>query len=271
MGYMNEGLIRDRSSRINVALLWLLISDLLATMIAVRTTSAEAQMADGIEVEIPVESGTHDLTVETQSGTLRYSLHLPDSISRDGSQPLILVLHYGGPPSGFYGRPLIEQLILPALGDLNAVMVAPVTLGGDWTNPQNEAAVFDLMSALETGYSTDPSRRLITGYSMGGMGTWHFIARHQDYFSAAISISGFTAMDPSACQTPIYALHSRADSIFDAENLQTEIDKLVAAGCDARVDFIDGVDHFNIPAFAPMLKGTLQWVQQLWNSGTSKQ
>jgi hypothetical protein len=59
-------------------------------------------------------------------------------------------------------------------------------------------------------------------------------------------------------------LHSRADSIFDAERLQTEIDKLDGAGCKVRVDFIDGIDHYNIPAFAPMLKNTLPWLLDVW-------
>jgi predicted peptidase len=254
----------NRGLQINFNLRWLLISGLLTTMITAQPASAEATMAVDSDVQTPVEPGTHDLSIDTESGTLRYTVHVPQRLTQDGNQALILVLHYGGQASGFYGRPLIEQLVLPAFGELNAIIVAPVTMGGDWSNPGNEKAIFALLSTLEVAYSTNPRQRLITGYSMGGMGTWHLIARHTDYFSAAISISGFTAIDPKLCETPIYALHSRADSIFDADKLQSEIDKLVAAGCDAQVDYIEGIDHFDIPAFAPMLKATLPWVQNLW-------
>lgn len=221
-------------------------------------------MATELQIETPLNSGIHDLTIDTSVGKLRYSLHIPENLPKDGSQPLILVLHYGGTPSGFYGRPLIEQLVLPTFGALNPVIVAPVSVAGDWTNPDNKRLVFELLAALERAYSTDPGSRLITGYSMGAMGTWHIISEYQDYFSAAIAISGFSAIEPERCRTPLYALHSRADSIFDAERLQTEIDKLDSAGCKVKVDFIDGIDHYNIPAFAPMLKNTLPWVLDIW-------
>jgi len=221
-------------------------------------------MAAELQIETPLDTGIHDLTINTDVGNLRYSLHVPESLPRDGTQPLILVLHYGGTPSGFYGRPLIEQLVLPAFGSLNPVIVAPVSVQGDWTNADNKRLVFELLAALERAYSTDPKSRLITGYSMGAMGTWHIVSEYPNYFSAAIAISGFTVIEPERCTTPLYALHSRADSIFDAERLQTEIDKLDAAGCRVRVDFIDGIDHYNIPAFAPMLKNTLPWVLDVW-------
>lgn len=35
-------------------------------------------------------------------------------------------------------------------------------------------------------YRIDPARTLLTGYSMGAMGTWYLAARHQDIFRAAI-------------------------------------------------------------------------------------
>lgn len=221
-------------------------------------------MVVDMQNEMPTVAGIHDLTRETASGSMRYSLYLPEDNPADGSRALVLVLHYGGQPVGFYGRPLIEQLILPAFGALNPVIVAPVSMSGDWTNPQNEQAVMSLLETLEQTYATDPCRRVISGYSMGSVGTWHMVAQHGSYFSAAISVSGFKSIDPRNCKTPIYALHSRIDSIFNADQLSAEIDELVAAGCDAQVDFIDGVDHFDIPAFAPLVKTTLPWLMDLW-------
>ncbi|MFT5413775.1 MAG: putative peptidase [Gammaproteobacteria bacterium] len=246
-----------------VASPWL-IATCLGTMIATYFPTAETVMAGELQIETPLDTGIHDLTINTEVGNLRYSLHVPESLPRDGSQPLILVLHYGGTPSGFYGRPLIEQLVLPAFGSLNPVIVAPVRLAGVWKTPDKTRLVFELLAALERSYSTDPNSRVITGYSMGAMGTWHMVSEYQNYFTAAIAISGFTAIEPQRCTTPLYALHSRADSIFDAERLQTEIDKLDGAGCKVRVDFIDGIDHYNIPAFAPMLKNTLPWLLDVW-------
>ncbi len=247
---------------------WQLLTGILiagvATAMMIRPTRADSPMADTPVSPMPETAGTYDRSVKLDDGqTLRYTLSLPAVLPRDGTQMLVLVLHYGGPPSGFYGRPLIEQLVAPALAELDAIYVAPVTLGGDWTNPDNERAVFALYDELEATYATDRNARVITGYSMGGVGTWHFISARPDYFMAAIPISGFKQVAEAACLTPVYAVHSTADTIFDAAKLRPLIAARKAAGCDARAEFIDGVDHFNLAAFGPLIKNSVPWLRDI--------
>lgn len=147
----------------------LLIATSIATMMIASITSLEIAVAAENSKNLPSVSGIHDLVLATQAGeSMRYSLSLPTQIPRDGSQSIALVLHYGGQPSGFYGRALLEQLIEPAFAALDVVMVAPVSMGGDWTTSANELAVLELLAMIERSYSTDRTRRLITGYSMGG-------------------------------------------------------------------------------------------------------
>ena len=224
-------------------------------------------MAANKSENLPSNAGIHDLVFTTQAGeSMRYSLSLPAHIPRNGTQGIALVLHYGGQPVGFYGRSLLEQLIQPAFAAFDVVMVAPVSMGGDWTTSANERAVLELLAMVEQNYSTDLRRRLITGYSMGGVGTWHMIAQHPGHFAAAISVSGFKTTPQKQCRTPIYAVHSRADSVFEYKQLEDLIDSLVADGCNAKVDFIDGIDHYNIPAFAPLLEGTVPWLREIWEN-----
>jgi len=254
---------RRHSFRIGHAGL-LIIGGIATMMFACYLTPGVALAAQKI-TGMPSDTGIHDLSFATGSGdTMRYSLSLPATMPRDGTQALVVVLHYGGPPSEFYGRPLIEQLVGPALAALNAVMIAPVTLDGDWSNADNDRAVLEILAEVERVYVTDPRRRVITGYSMGGAGTWLMLARHPGYFSAAIPISGFKTIAPDSCTTPLYALHSNADSIFDADELRGLIDVLQSAGCEARAEFIDDVDHFDIAAFAPLLERTVPWLRELW-------
>ena len=222
-------------------------------------------MAGENPVDLPSTTGIHDLVFDTSVGdSMRYSLYLPTKTPCDGTQVLALVLHYGGQASGFYGHPLLVQLVQPALDTLNAIMVAPVSLGGDWSTIQNELAVLELFAVIEQSYATDCTRRLITGYSMGGAGTWHIVEQHPDYFSAAVAISGFKPIVAASCKTPIFTLLSRADSIFNPDQLSSLVERLVAAGCNAKANFIDDVDHFTIPAFAPLLTGTIPWLRKIW-------
>lgn len=244
---------------------WWLVGILIlgvAPAMMIFPTCAEPVMAVTSTSPMPETAGTYDRTATLDDGrTLSYTLSLPATPPRDGSQLLVLVLHYGGPPSGFYGRPLIEQLMGPALAELGAIFVAPVTLGGDWTSADNEAAVFALYEELEHAYATDDTARVISGYSMGAVGTWHFIAARPDYFMAAIPISGFKPTAASACRTPVYAVHSTADAIFDAAELRTMIDAHTAAGCQVRADFIEGVDHFDLVAFGPSIRNSVPWLR----------
>lgn len=220
--------------------------------------------------QLPQAPGTYDLVFTTPTKqALSYTLQLPATASPKAGAPLVLVLHYGGQASGFYGRPLIEQLFAPAWAELDAILVAPVTLGGDWRSTDNEQAVMALFEMLEHAYHTDRGRRVIAGYSMGAVGTWHLIDKHPGYFSAAVPVSGFGA-PTNLCTTPIYALHSNADALFDAEKLRGLIDSQRAAKCDAEVDFIADVDHFNIPAFAPLLSRTLPWLRTIWSKNNDE-
>ena len=82
-----------------------------------------------LKIIFPTRPGTHDVVLETSAGELaRCTVHVPETPA--AAAPLVLVLHYGGEPSGFYGRPLLEMLATGAWRELGAVLVAPVAAGG---------------------------------------------------------------------------------------------------------------------------------------------
>ena len=154
---------------------------------------------------------------------------------------------------------------MPGFRALDPIIVAPESLGGDWTSPDNTAAVMALYTALETVYGTSPERRVVSGYSMGAMGTWHLLAEHGNYFSAAIPVSGYRGDFSGPCAIPVYAIHSTGDQLFPADGLQALRDRLVAADCEMTLDIIDGVDHFAVGAFAENLRSAATWLQQVWS------
>jgi predicted peptidase len=205
-----------------------------------------------------------DSTLKLSTGAeLRYSTYLP-SLATESPRPLVLVLHYGGEVTPYYGRPLLEQLYVPALGDLEAIMVAPESLGHDWRDPQNESALRELLQHVHEAYPIDTSRRVVSGYSMGAIGTWHLLAAMPGYFSAAIPISGVPTFAVNECPTPVYAIHSAADTLFDVAGLRAVADTLKDAGCEIQLTVIDKVDHFNVPAFATPLKKCGEWLRGVW-------
>ena len=213
--------------------------------------------------ELPDAPGVYDLDFIDGDTHQAYTLSLPPDAGTDKPRYLVLGLHYAGEPRGFYGRPLLEQLLIPGLAALNPVICAPVSRGGDWSSAANERCVTALLDHIEQGYKTDPRRRIITGYSMGGVGTWHLIERYPAMFSTAIPISGFKAQAARRYQTPIFAIHSTADALFDHTKLREQIDALAATGCDVDVAFIDAIDHYDVGAFVPLLRRAANWVENL--------
>lgn len=217
--------------------------------------------------ELPSGAGIHDCRMRLASGAeLRYTLRLPPAAS---GAPLVLVLHYGGTITPYYGRPLLEGLVVPALQSVNAVMVAPEALGGDWTSAANEAALLELVAAIERGHATDPARRLITGYSLGAIGTWHLIARHPTLFAAAIPIAGAPPATIAILETPVYAIHSDADLLFSLAAVRAQVETLPAAGARVTLAVMNGIDHYDVFAARPALSDAAAWLERQWRSASN--
>ena len=154
--------------------LWVAI----ASIIVLGTLQSSAFAAEDVPVLAP---GLHTRTLERPSGpTIGYAISVPPTHNRTTPAPLVLALHFGvqGGPSLYAGRDVLRLLIGPGLAELGAVIVAPDAIGGGpWTTPENEEAVLGLLDAVMRSYSIDPKRVIVTGFSMGGAGTWHFAGK----------------------------------------------------------------------------------------------
>ena len=207
----------------------------------------------------PEAAGLHDCDLTLDNGeAARFTLSLPTA--RGADTPLVLVLHYGGEPHGFYGRPLIEMLALPAWRSLDAVFIAPVASGGDWTTPRNRAFALDLLAAAEQHYGTSPARRLLVGYSMGAIGTWHLLDHAPDCFAAAVPMAGPAPALAHPLATPVHAVNSNADQLFPVTTTVHALEGLLATGAPVAWTVIEGVDHFAVPRFGEALANLAPWV-----------
>ncbi len=158
---------------------------------------------------------------------------------------------------------MIKQLVQPALGELGAIIVAPDAIVRGWRNESNEKAVLRILERVTEQFNIDPNRTLVTGYSMGAEGTWHFAARHHERFSAAIPISGRVSDDVD-CKIPTYVIHSRDDGLISLEGAQQAVEKLKSRGCDVHLEVIEGISHFETSRFIQPLKRTVPWVRKVW-------
>jgi predicted peptidase len=209
--------------------------------------------------------GTHELTLP--GSERRYTLVIPRGYSGDEPVPLIMSLHFGGPVTPYIGRSLLEQLIEPALDELGAIIVAPDSAANGWANPTAERHVVELLEYIEANYNVDKARTLLTGYSMGGMGTWYLAPRRPDLFEAAIPMAGRPEAGSTGIdwQTPTYVINSRADELIPFERARSAVESLQARGAPIELVAIDGVTHFQIPRYRRYLRAAIPWIEDVWS------
>ncbi len=200
--------------------------------------------------------------------TLRYTLALPPAFSPDRPYPLVVALHYGGRVTPYYGKPFMMNLILPALGALDAIMIAPDCPGEGWTDPLSEEAVLVLIRQVEKDYPVDPRRLVITGFSLGAIGTWKLALEHSVLFSAAIPVSGMPPRGIVVGPTgpPFWVIHSSNDEIFPLEPLRKFIHFCEAQGLRIEFHPVAGLSHYQYDTFAPALREAVPWVKKLWTA-----
>ena len=64
----------------------------------------------------------------------------PGDAARGEPRPLVVALHPGGNRVAFYGSRFMQQVVIPGLSDLGAVIVAPDCPAASWTDPAAEGA-----------------------------------------------------------------------------------------------------------------------------------
>jgi predicted peptidase len=215
--------------------------------------------------QVPVLSkGIHDLTLQRAgAAAVHYAISIPAAASSSSPVPLVLALHFAGDPRGA-GQAVLEILVEPAFADLGAIIVAPDSLGGDWETTENDRAVNQLLDAVIKSYNIDTKKIAVTGFSMGGRGTWYFAQKYPQRFSAAIPVAGFPPDSAEGWRVPVFAVHSRNDEVAPFEPTVERIQELHKKGINAELVALQGITHFQTYRFVDGLRKAVPWLKEIW-------
>jgi len=215
--------------------------------------------------------GIHELELTRGSDpTILYTLSIPEGTTADEPRPLVIALHFGGQTGRHFGRGVLTSLVEPGLRELKPIIAAPDSPGRGWTNPESEKAVLDLLDFMLANYPVDPDRVVLTGYSLGGMGTWYIASRNEARFSAAIPVAGAPRGTSEQelrtfVELPLYAIHSRADTVVPLAPTEEAFTKLRSwEAAKVELKLAADVSHYNTPAFVPYLRETTAWLGEVW-------
>ncbi len=230
---------------------------LITLVLVLMTASCATQQFE------PVDPGIYEIELDPSH---RYTLHIPESYTAEKPVPLVLALHYGGHGAPFYGKFILTDMVEPALRELGAIIVSPDCPSSDWTQPESEAFVIELIENIQAEHNIDKDKILVTGYSLGGMGTWHLAASHPEQFSVGVVMAG---MPPDNVleidwQVPLYVIHGRNDEVLPIDPTLGAVAQLQSQGEDIKLIILEGVTHYETYLFVNELKTTIPWITDNW-------
>ncbi len=208
----------------------------------------------------PQTAGTYEL----ENGPHTYTLYLPDGFDSAETYPLIISLHFAGYNGPHYGRSLLDAAVIDGFRELNSIIIAPDSQS--WASDIGKQSTVATINVALDNYNIDRERVLMTGYSMGGGGTWFLGAQMQDLFTALMPMAAFPRENSAEISwaIPIIALNSTADELFDYAEGERRINEIAAAGADVTLVKVDGVSHYRADLFAEHIQAALPLLLEKW-------
>lgn len=214
----------------------------------VASQPPSAQQPFSITLQIPQNRG------DTREEEVNGLLYLPSDYGRDAqrSWPLIVFLHGAGERGTDPQRLTSIGLpqILQSRSDLPFVVVSPQLPPGDGWNDKGDM-ITALIDWIETQYTIDPQRIYLTGFSLGGFGTWALGLSSPDRFTALVPVaggweSGGDAVPSNICDLtskPIWVFHGAQDETVKPAQSEVLVNALRACGNDVRYTLLPKATH----------------------------
>lgn len=215
----------------------------------VEAQLAEARKPKPIAPGPYTEKVTGDWARGVFEGTLPFRLFGAPDLDGAKKYPLVVYLHGAGGRGddnekqlGAGAKTFVKEETYKARPCL---VVAPQCPKDKYWTGEIAGSVLALIDDLVSHLPIDENRIYLTGYSMGGYGTWYLAAREPTYFAAAVPIAG--GGDPSDAdkikRVPVWAFHGDEDPTVKVEESRRMVEALEAEKGDVRYTEMAGEKH----------------------------
>ncbi len=181
-------------------------------------------------------------------------LYLPADYGRDARRrwPLIVFLHGSGERGDDPQRLVSTGLpqVLQSRSDLPFVVVSPQLPPGESWSDEGDM-INALTDWIETQYAIDPQRVYLTGFSLGGFGTWALGLSSPDRFAALVPVAGgwelgSDTVPSNICELvskPIWVFHGAQDETVKPVQSEVLVKALRACGNEVRYTLLPKATH----------------------------
>jgi hypothetical protein len=180
-----------------------------------------------------------------------YGLYVPKKLLPAGGWGLTLLLHS---LSVNYNQYMTSrnQIQLANRGP-GSIVVTPEGRGPDgFYAGVAEADTFEVWADVARHYRLDPSWTAVSGYSMGGFGTYRMLARWPDLFSRGFSVVGApgSVADQliSLRNNPLLLWNADGDELVNLRTSEAAVEAVTAAGLRFEEDLFLTSDHLTLAA-----------------------
>lgn len=190
--------------------------------------------------------------VTGQNDEIHFLMYLPYSYDPRKKWPLILFLHssleVGTDLDKVRERALPEKLENEK--DFPFIVVSPQISQGFWYTYIDELE--DLLTQLENTLPVDNQRVYLTGFSLGGYGTWAYARIHPERFAAIAPVAGSldegtdfkVPIDICTMDTvPVWAFHGANDVTVNPDEEKSLVNALSNCGDETRLTIYSETGH----------------------------
>ncbi|MFN2611165.1 MAG: hypothetical protein ABR507_09915 [Actinomycetota bacterium] len=178
-----------------------------------------------------------------------YSLYVPNKPQPASGWGMTLLLHSLSANQNQYSASRNQSELGERGG--GSVVLTPSGRGPDgFYAGVAEADTFEAWADVARHYTLDPEWATVSGYSMGGFGTYRLLARYPDLFSAGFSTVGIPgAADPmlaSLRNTPIFTWNDVGDELVRIDQSEATVKSLTALGLRFTSWLFPASDHLTL-------------------------
>ncbi len=195
------------------------------------------------------ETGFLTRTIDVAGTERRYVVYVPAGYTRERDWPLLVFLNGMG-ECGTDGQRQVEVGLGPAIRaeperwPFVVVFPQKPDKPSQWSD--HEALVMGTLAAAEKEFRIDPRRRLLTGLSQGGAGTWALGGKRAKVWAAIAPVCGYKtpAFDGAALKAmPIWAFHGDGDKVVPVGQSKEMCEAVEQAGGSPLLTLYPGVGH----------------------------
>ncbi len=142
---------------------------------------------------------------------------------------------------------------------INALIVAPQNPGGPW----KPLKINNVLDWVQAHYDMDTNRIYVIGMSLGGYGTFEYVATYPERVAAAMALCGGSNLK-NHCglnQVPLWIIHGTADRAVSVSCSQRIVNDMKSCGETdlLRFDKLKGVNHGQLAKMF-YLPQTYEWL-----------